>query len=227
VKASPRRALEPGDLLAGDDHDFVVNLYLALLRRWPDEAGYRHFMDMVSGRPERRLDALRQMAESEEVRRESGGAAAMEVGPGPVVPADPRRALAVALDLRTAWLREQVAELREAVELLGGVGGPELAGLGAEMIEAREAALRSEIAALRRETAGALDAMRGLLDRQGGGGTGEPSPDRLPPAAADPLPGRFADYVGDMIAIAEARFEARLRALEARTLASSAEAGRP
>jgi hypothetical protein len=149
------------------------------------------------------------------------------VGSGPVVPADPRRALAVALDLRTAWLREQVAELREAVELLGGVGGPELAGLGAELIEARDAALRSEIAALRRETAGALDAMRGLLDRHRGGGTGEPSPDRLPSAAADPLPARFADYVGDMIAIAEARFEARLRALEARVLACSAEAARP
>ena len=58
---APRRAPEPGDLLAGDDHDFVVNLYLALLRRWPDEAGYRHFMGMVAGRPERRLDALRQM----------------------------------------------------------------------------------------------------------------------------------------------------------------------
>jgi hypothetical protein len=32
VKA-PRRAPEPGDLLSGDDHDFVVNMYLALLRR--------------------------------------------------------------------------------------------------------------------------------------------------------------------------------------------------
>lgn len=106
---APRRAPEPGDLLAGDDHDFVVNLYLALLRRWPDEAGYRHFLDMVAGRPERRLDALREMVESEEVRRDG---AALEIGPGPIVPADPRRALAMALDLRTSWLRDQVAELR-------------------------------------------------------------------------------------------------------------------
>ena len=210
---APRRAPEPGDLLAGDDHDFVVNLYLALPRRWPDEAGYRHFMGMVSGRPERRLDALREMAGSEEVRR---AGVPVEIGPGPVVPADPRRALAVALDLRTAWLRDQVAELREAVELLGGAGGPELSTLAAELIEARDAALRSEIGVLRREVATALAELRGLLDRRGGGGAGGGPP----PVADDPLPGRFADYVGDLLAIAEARFEARLRALEARALSA-------
>jgi hypothetical protein len=210
---APRRAPEPGDLLAGDDHDFVVNLYLALLRRWPDEAGYRHFSGMVAGRPERRLDAIRQMAEGEEARR---AGTAMEVGPGPVVPADPRRALAMALDLRTSWLREQVAELREAVELLGGAGGLELAGLAAELIEARDAALRSEIGALRRELAGALSELRGLLDRRGD--TAGPPPDRTPSPVADPLPARLADYVGDLLAIAEARFEARLRAVEAKTM---------
>ena len=211
---APRRAPEPGDLLAGDDHDFVVNLYLALPRRWPDEAGYRHFIGLVAGRPERRLDALRQMAESEEVRR---AGAPMEIGPGPVVPADPRRALAVALDLRTSWLRDQVAELREAVELLGGAGGPELAGLATELIEARDAALRSEIGALRREMAAAVGELRTLLGRREGAGDGGGTPNPAPPAA-DPLPGRLADYVGDMLAVTEARFEARLRALEARTL---------
>ena len=211
---APRRAPEPGDLLAGDDHDFVVNMYLALLRRWPDEAGYRHFMGMVAGRPERRLDALRQMAESEEVRR---AGLAVEIGPGPVVPADPRRALAVALDLRTSRLRDQVAELREAVELLGGAGGPELSALAAELIEARDAALRSEIAVLRREVAEAVAELRGLLGR------GETADG--PPPAGDPLPGRFADYVGDLLALTEARLEARLRALEARTLLASPAAG--
>ncbi len=217
---APRRVPEPGDLLAGDDHDFVVNLYLALPRRWPDEAGYRHFMGLVAGHPERRLDALRQMAESEEVRR---AGAPMEVGPGPVVPADPRRALAVALDLRTSWLRDQVAELREAVELLGGAGGPELAGLAAELIEARDAALRSEIGALRREVAAAIGELRGLIDRREGAAGGGP-PDPAPPGG-DPLPRRLADYVGDMLAVAEARFEARLRALEARTLLASPPTG--
>jgi Domain of unknown function (DUF4214) len=214
VKA-PRRAPEPGDLLAGDDHDFVVNMYLALLRRWPDEAGYRHFMATVAGHPERRLDALRQMAESEEARR---AGVSVEIGPGPVVPADPRRALAVALDLRTSWLRDQVAELREAVELLGGAGGPELSALAAELVEARDAALRSEIAVLRREVAEAVAELHGVLGR--GGAAGGP-----PPPASNPLPGRFADYVGDLVAIAEARFEMRLRALEARALSPPPSAG--
>ncbi|HYI81956.1 MAG TPA: DUF4214 domain-containing protein [Acetobacteraceae bacterium] len=217
VKA-PRRAPAPGDLLVGDDHDFVVNLYLALLRRWPDEAGYRHFMGMIAGHPERRLHAMRLMAESEEVQRADGR---LDIGDGPVVPADPRRALAVALDLRTSWLRDQVAELREAVELLAGAGGPELAGLTAELIEARDAALRSEIGALRREVAAALGEMRSLLDQRSGAGEEPPQPGRRP--SADALPGRaLADYVGDLLALLEARFEARLRALEARMLDSPA-----
>jgi hypothetical protein len=213
---APRRAPEPGDLLGGDDHDFVVNAYLALLRRWPDQAGYEHFLGLVAGHPERRLDALRRMALSEEVHR--AGGPAMDIGPGPVVPADPRRALAVALDLRTSWLRDQIAEVWKAMELLGGAGGPELAGLGAELIEARDAALRSEIGALRREVAAALDGLRGALEGRRGDARG--MADGPPfPAAADPTPGRaVADYVGDMLAVAEARFEGRLRDLEARLL---------
>ncbi|GAA0578776.1 hypothetical protein GCM10009416_16560 [Craurococcus roseus] len=218
MKAPRRAPPEAGDLLAGDDHDFVVNLYLALLRRWPDDAGYRDFLGMVAGRPERRIDALRRMAASEEAHRD--GATPPVIPPGAVVPADPRRALAVALDLRTSWLRDQVAELREAVELLGGAGGPELSALAAELIEARDAALRSEIGALRREVA----ELRRRLEGRGDAG-GPPWPDTGPPAATDPLPRRLADYVGDLLAIAEARFEARLRALEARALQAPA-AGR-
>lgn len=216
MKAPRRAPPEAGDLLAGDDHDFVVNLYLALLRRWPDDAGYRDFLGMVAGRPERRIDALRRMAASEEAHRE--GATPPEIGPGPVVPADPRRALAVALDLRTSWLRDQMAELREAVELLGGAGGAELSALAAELIEARDAALRSEIGALRREVA----ELRGLLEGRDGA-AGPPSPNTAgPTAATDPLPRRLADYVGDLLAITETRFEARVRALEARALRAPA-----
>lgn len=220
MKAPRRAPPEAGDLLAGDDHDFVVNLYLALLRRWPDDAGYRDFLGMVAGRPERRIDALRRMAASEEAHRD--GAAPPEIPPGAVVPADPRRALAVALDLRTSWLRDQVAELRESVELLAGAGGPELSALAAELIEARDAALRSEIGALRREVA----ELRGRLEGRGDAASPPPSPDAGPADAADALPGRLADYVGDLLAIAEARFEARLRALEARALQAPA-AGQP
>ncbi|MBD0274722.1 MAG: hypothetical protein ICV73_22685, partial [Acetobacteraceae bacterium] len=100
---------------------------------------------------------------------------------------------------------------------LGGAGGPELSAFAAELIEARDAALRSEIAVLRREVAEAVAELRGLLGRGESGGS--------PPPAADPLPGRFADYVGDLLALTEARFEARLRALEARVLLASPAAG--
>lgn len=206
----PRRVPQPGELLAGDDHEFIVNLYLALLRRWPDEAGYGHFREMVAGRPERRIDAVREVAGSEEARRVG---ALPEIGPDPVAPLPARSALAVSLDLRTAWLREEVAKLRTAVELLGGAGGPELTGLAAELIEARDAALRAEIGGLRQEVAAALGAVRALVER-----TGSTPPE---PAAADPLPARLADYVADLLAITEARFEARLRAVEARAMAAA------
>lgn len=212
AEAEPRRVPEPGELLAGDDHEFIVNLYLALLQRWPDEAGYGHFLEMVAGRPERRLDAVREVAGSEEARR---AGTASEIGPDPVPPLPSRSALAVSLDLRTAPQRDEVAKLRTAVELLGGAGGPELAGLAAELIEARDAALRSEIGGLRQEVAAALGAVRTLRERPDGA---SPEP---PAAAADPLPARLADYVADLLAITEARFEARLRALEARSMAAT------
>lgn len=215
-----RRALDAGDLLGGDDHDFVVNLYLALLRRWPDETGYRHFMGLVAGRPERRLDAIRLMAGSEETHRVGGS---VEIGAGPVVPADPRRALALSLDLRTTWLQEQLADVRRALELLAGAGGPELSALGAELIEARDAALRSEIGALRREVGASLEELRGLLGARGAAAA----------AAADgaaeggPPARQVVDYVADLLSVAEARFEARFRALEARVMEAVSPPGAP
>lgn len=230
---APRRPLEAGDLLFGEDHDFVVNLYLALLRRWPDPGGYGHYLGMVANRPERRVDAIRQMAGSEEARR--AGAAISVPASGPVLPSDPRRAMAAALDLRTEWLREQVAGLREAVELLGGPGGPELAGLGAEIIEARDAELRSEINALRREMGGRMEALLDLLRGHGVpvGPAERPATATPEERAAEAVSRLVADYVGDLLAVAEARFEARLRAIEARLLAreaagaTSSPAGRP
>jgi Domain of unknown function (DUF4214) len=216
----PRRALEAGDLLFGEDHDFVVSLYLALLRRWPDPGGYHHYREMVANRPERRIDAIRQMAGSEEARR--AGAAIAIPASGPVLPSDPRRAMAAALELRTAWLRDQVMELREAVELLGGPGGPELAGLGAELIAARDAELRSEINALRREMGERMDALLELLRRHGVPVPAAERPATPEERAAAAVSRLVADYVGDLLAITEARFEARLRAVEARLLARNA-----
>jgi hypothetical protein len=217
-----RRAIRLGDLLFGEDHDFVVNAYVALLGRWPDDAGYHHYLAEIHNRPERREAVLRAMAASEEARRPGrAGAPAVEIPDGPLLPSDPRQAMAAALDLRTGFLRAEVERLREAVELLSGPGGPELAGLGAELIEAREAALRSEIEALRRETRERLD---GVLAALGGGGGGGPGAAALAAAAtaeeraAQAMARLVADYVNDMLAVAEVRFEARLRAIEARLL---------
>jgi hypothetical protein len=217
---APRRALEAGDLLFGEDHDFVVNLYLAVLRRWPDPGGYHHYMQMVANHPERRIDAIRQISGSEEARRAAASIAIPETGP--ILPSDPRRAMAAALDLRTEWLREQVEGLREGLALLGGPGGPELAGLGAELIEARDAELRSEINALRREVGGRMDAILDLLRQHGVLLPAAERPATTEERAAQAVSRLVADYVGDLLAITEARFEARLRAIEARLLAVQA-----
>ncbi|TDH64674.1 DUF4214 domain-containing protein [Dankookia rubra] len=204
------RAFDAADLIGGEDHDFVVNLYLAVLGRWPDAAGYRRYLDAVAGRPERRLEALREVSGSEEAARHG---ARIGFGNGPAVPPGPTRVLAVTLALRTDWLQAEVARLQEAVGLLGG------AGFTADLIESRDAGLHFEMNALRREVAERLD---GLL--------GPPNGDAAAAAAArdaavQAVSRLVVDYAGDLVAAAEARMEARLRAMEARLLALEARRG--
>ncbi len=216
----PRRPLQLGDLLLGEDHDFLVNAYIALLRRWPDDAGYHHYAEQIRNHPERRVEVLRALAASEEARR---AGTAVEVPPGPVLPSDPRHALAAALELRTAFLHAEIERLREAVELLGGPGGPELAGLGAELVEARDAELRSEIEGVRREMRERLEGVLGLLRDRGALPEGAAAPAATAEErAAEAVSRLVADYVGEMLAVAETRFEARLRAVEARLIALGA-----
>jgi hypothetical protein len=206
----------------GEDHDFVVNAYIALLGRWPDDAGYHHYLDQVRNRPERRAEVLRALAGSEEARR---AGTAMEIPPGPLLPSDPRQALSAALEIRTGYLHAEIERLKETVELLGGPGGPEMAGLGAELIESRDAALRSEIAAARREMRERVEALVGMLPTPpavAGSGTCAPLLATAEERAARAVAGLVADYVGDLLAVAETRFEARLRAIEARLLALGA-----
>jgi len=198
------RRWEAADLIGGEDHDFVVNLYLALLRRWPDPEGYRRYLDQIAGRPERRIPALREIAASEEARQ-AGVQVAFE---GPGLPPAPSRAIAVALAIRTEWLREEVERLRASEAALR----QEVAELGAtrlaaELIEGRDAALHFEINALRREVAERLDG----LALPGDGET-----------AVRAVASLVADYAGDLVAAAEARMEHRLRAVEARLFALGA-----
>lgn len=212
---TPERRLQAGDLLLGEDHDFVVNAYLALLGRWPDDAGYHHFLDRVRNRPERRAEVLRALSDSEEARRR---APIVEIPPGPLLPTDPRQALGAMLALRTGYLHREIERLREAVELLAGPGGPELAGLGAELIETRDAELRAEIAAARREMRERLESLAGQPPLPGRTDAAATAEER----AAAAVSALVAEYVGEMVGLAETRFEARLRGIEARLLALGA-----
>ncbi len=206
----PPRTIQPGDLLFGEDHDFVINAYIALLGRWPDAAGYAHYTAAIHNHPERRVEVLHALAGSEEARRPGRPGPRVAFPEGPILPSDPRHALAVALDLRTGFLRAETERLQEALDLLGGPGGPQLAGLGSALLEAREAEIRSDIEALRREMLERLQGLAGAIP--GTAGAVATAEERIAEALARTL----ADYVGDMIAVAETRFEARLRALEAR-----------
>lgn len=195
------RSLDAADLLGGEDHEFVVNLYLALLGRWPDAAGYRRYLGAVAGQPERRLEAVREVAASEEAARHG---VRVDFGDGPAVPPGPTRALGISLALRTDWLRAELARLQEAMALM------ESAGLTAELIEARDAGLHFALNALRREVTERLD---GLLGPPGA--AAEAARD----AAVQSVARLVVDYAGDLVAAAEARMEQRLRAMEARLLA--------
>lgn len=216
----PPRTIQPGDLLFGEDHDFVINAYIALLGRWPDAAGYAHYTTAIHNHPERRVEVLHALAGSEEARRPGRPGPRVVFPEGPILPSDPRHALAVALDLRTGFLRAETERLQEALDLLGGPGGPQLAGLGNALLEAREAEIRSEIEALRREMRERLDGLAGMIPGAADAGAtpGATAEERIAEALARTL----ADYVGDMIAVTETRFEARLRALEARVVARGA-----
>jgi len=197
---TPRRHFEAGDLLAGDDHQFVVNTYVALLRRWPDRAGYEHYLEVVRTHPERRIDMLRDMAASEEAQR---AGTSLDMGDGPIVPADPRRAFTLMLELRTEVLQDELERLRQTIADLVQGGTGDLARLDGELAETREARIAQDIADLRRQIrrAAPLEA--------------------TPPAVVDAAAAaRFAEYVGELLAISEARFDARLRALEAKLLAA-------
>jgi hypothetical protein len=217
---TPRRPFEAGDLMYGEDADFIATLYIALLRRWPDEGGWRHYMGIIANRPERRAEALREMAASDEAQRI---AAPMTLPPGPILPSDPRGALQAVIAIRTEWLAEQLTELREALAQQAGPGGSELVGLGAEVIEARDAALRAELSALRREVAERLEGVVGLLGGagvpEGAARAGMATAEERAARALSPL---LAGYVGDLLAASQLQSEARLRALEARILALEA-----
>jgi hypothetical protein len=62
------REVNGSELLAGSDHEFVVNLYTVILNRWPDEDGYRHYLQRIENRPDIRRQAIQDVAGSAEAR---------------------------------------------------------------------------------------------------------------------------------------------------------------
>ena len=176
-----------GELLHGSDEDFVTNLYLAIMGRWPDEAGFAHHLAEIAGRPARRPEILEifRAAEEAKLRRRP-----ILSDPGPVPAA---RALAAQLALRTEVLRAEIGQLRETP---GGDGSgaallSEVAALGAAM-NSLGTELRERIAALEAAFAGQI-----------------PSTPNLSPAVS-------VDYVSDLVEAAQAQLNLRLRAIEKR-----------
>jgi hypothetical protein len=136
--------IRAGELLHGSDEDVVVNLYLGLLGRWPDEAGFEHHLAFIADQPARRREAFDRIRGSEE-----GRLRALPVDPDPApVPAE--QALAAQLRLRTAWFRAELARVAATPATD--------AGLMEEVM-----ALRMELAELRRESAERMAAIEQAL----------------------------------------------------------------
>ncbi len=178
-----------GELLYGTDEDFVVNLYLAALGRWPDEAGYVHHLSLIADKPEGRAGLVRGFLNSEEARQRPPGIRLDAAEPVP-----PEQALAAQLRLRTEILRAATSAPREAA----GTGQPsalagEIMALGAAL-EALRTEVTERIAALEAAMAGAV-----------------------PPAPAL-SPAVSLDYVNELVEGAQAPLQRRIRALEARLI---------
>ncbi|MEI6159136.1 MAG: DUF4214 domain-containing protein [Roseococcus sp.] len=175
------------ELLYGADEDFLVNLYLAILGRWPDDAGFAHHRKIIEGRAERRLEVVEAFLESEEGRQRRSSV----IRDLSAVTAE--QALAAQLRLRTEYLRTAIEGAREPAAAPGpgsSVLG-EIAALGAA-IAALGVELRERIAAVEALAAGQVSAAPNLS------------------------PAVSVDYVNDLIQAAQAQTNQRLRMIEKR-----------
>lgn len=178
-----------GELIYGTDEDFLVNLYLATLGRWPDEAGLAHHGALIAGAPERRLGLIPLFMESDEGRR---CGSVIHPDPGPVAA---EQALGAQLRLRSQVLRSAIEALREA---------PAMTGLG-PAVSGEIAALGGQIASLGTELRERMAAMEAVLAGR------VPTAPNLSAAIS-------LDYVNDLVEAAQVQLNQRLRQMERRLL---------
>ncbi|MCX8133322.1 MAG: DUF4214 domain-containing protein [Roseococcus sp.] len=185
-EAPPIRA---GLLLWGADEDVVINLYLAVLGRWPDEGGFANYMGLLAQGPAQRLRLFEELRHSEEAR-----ARALPIDPD-LTPGSEAESLAAQLRLRSRWMREEMARL--AARPAGGTDAAPAEAL---------AAARQEMAALRAEFTARLAAVEAAL-----AGAIPPAP-VLSPALS-------LGHVNDLVEVLRGELLERLRRLELRVLA--------
>jgi len=148
------REVNGNDLLGGSDHEFVVNLYTVILNRWPDEDGYRHYLQRAENRPELRRPLIDEVATSQEARN-LGVDVRWPDAPAPAaapVAAPPLAAAAVAGDLAgtLARLRDGLATMEAAA-----------------LVEAQRL-LAETLAVVAAHQAAQLEARIARLERKGG-----------------------------------------------------------
>jgi hypothetical protein len=188
--------IRAGLLLVGADEDVVVNLYLAVLGRWPDEGGFANYLSLLAQGPAQRARMFEELRHSEEARRR-GLPLDAELTPG-----SEAEALAAQLRLRTRWFQGELARLQARP-----------AG-GADPALAEELAIaRQELAMLRAEQAARLAAIEAMLVGA------------IPPAPVL-SPALSLGHVNDLVEVLRAELLERLRRLEIRVLEAEKGTGR-
>lgn len=177
-----------GLLLAGTDEDVVVNLYLAVLGRWPDEGGFANYMALLAQGRAMRARMFEELRHSEEARQRG-----LPLNPD-LAPGGEGEALAAQLRLRTRWFQGEIARLQARP-----AGGADPA-MAEELATARQ-----ELASLRAEHAARLAAIEAML-----AGAIPPAP-VLSPALS-------LGHVNDLVEVLRAELLERLRRLEVRAM---------